>query len=41
MHTVCDSKKSKSGIKTPKRDIEMIKKRFQEAQYIAKEKTDE
>jgi len=34
-------KKSKSGIKTPKRDIEMIKKRFQEAQYIAKEKTDE
>jgi len=34
-------KKSKSGIKTPKRDMEMIKKRLQEAQILAREEENE
>ncbi|WP_035239297.1 type II toxin-antitoxin system RelE/ParE family toxin [Desulfobacter vibrioformis] len=34
-------KKSKSGIKTPKKEIEMIKKRLQQALELAKEKPNE
>ncbi len=35
LHTF--KKKSKTGIKTPKRDIEMIKRRLQEARILARE----
>ena len=34
-------KKSKKGIKTPKRDIELIRKRLHKAQILAKEERNE